>query len=134
MLNICPKCNKKNFIKAGVINNNQRYKCKECGYHFSSDKIGKPNYLKRVSLIMFLEGFTLRQIAGELKVSNVTIMNWLSQYGTNLKEIRSKKPDKINKIRTIDIDRLVDEMDEINERRWILVGNYSGYEKFILLK
>jgi len=38
----CPICNKaENILKAGLIRNKQRYNCKNCNYHFITDKIKK---------------------------------------------------------------------------------------------
>lgn len=40
MEKICPKCNSENCVKAGIINERQRYRCKECGYYFTVKKNG----------------------------------------------------------------------------------------------
>ncbi|MFN6375423.1 MAG: substrate-binding domain-containing protein [Chitinophagia bacterium] len=46
----CPICNKtENILRAGLIRNKQRYNCKNCNYHFITEKIKKhrlPEYKK----------------------------------------------------------------------------------------
>jgi len=38
----CPTCNKsENILKAGLIRNKQRYNCKNCNYHFTTEKTKK---------------------------------------------------------------------------------------------
>ncbi|MEY4660114.1 MAG: hypothetical protein RLZZ42_66, partial [Bacteroidota bacterium] len=38
----CPICNKtENILKAGLIRNKQRYNCKNCNYHFITEKTRK---------------------------------------------------------------------------------------------
>ena len=82
-INACPNCNSDNYIKSGVINNRQRYKCKSCGYFFSVNKLGKriDNYYVNKSLQLYLEGLTYREIERIIGVSHVSIMNWVKKYG-----------------------------------------------------
>ena len=82
-INACPNCNSDNYIKSGVINNRQRYKCKSCGYFFSVNKLGKQidNYYVNKSLQLYLEGLTYREIERIIGVSHVSIMNWVKKYG-----------------------------------------------------
>ncbi|PQV50435.1 putative ATPase subunit gpP of terminase [Jejuia pallidilutea] len=81
-LNSCPNCGSDTYIKSGIVNNRQRYKCKSCGYFFSVNKIGKKidDYYVNKSLQLYLEGLTYREIERILGISHVSIMNWVKKY------------------------------------------------------
>lgn len=77
----CPKCKSLNFSKSGTVKGRQRFKCKNCSYHFSVAKVGKQtdNRRKVAALQLYLEGFALRAIAEVLNVSNVSVLKWTKQ-------------------------------------------------------
>ncbi len=81
-MNSCPNCGSDRFIKAGVIKNRQRYKCKQCGYFFTVGKLGKQidDYYVNKALQLYLEGLTYREIERILGVSHVSVMNWVRKY------------------------------------------------------
>jgi len=78
----CPNCGSERYIKSGVINNRQRYKCKSCGYFFTVNKLGKQidTYYVNKALQLYLEGLTYREIERILGISHVSIMNWVKKY------------------------------------------------------
>lgn len=82
-MELCPNCSSDTFIKAGVINERQRYKCKKCNYYFTVNKLGKQidDYYVNKALQLYLEGLTYREIERILGVSHVSIMNWVKKYG-----------------------------------------------------
>ena len=81
-VDLCPNCNSDNYIKSGVVNKRQRYKCKSCGYFFSVNKMGKKidDYYVNKALQLYLEGLTYREIERILGISHVSIMNWVKKY------------------------------------------------------
>lgn len=79
MIQHCPKCQSENFRKDGIVKNKQRYFCKDCLHHFSVMQVGKPDFVKQTALILYLLGYKSREIAKILKVSHVSIHNWLKQ-------------------------------------------------------
>lgn len=81
-INLCPNCNSDNYIKSGIVNSRQRYKCKSCGYFFSVNKMGKKidDYYVNKALQLYLEGLTYREIERILGISHVSIMNWVKKY------------------------------------------------------
>lgn len=86
---ICPKCNNPEaIVKSGIVNNKQRYLCKNCTYHFTVRKVGKKidNYYIVKAIQLYLEGLSLREIERVLGVSHSTISNWIKKYNI-------KKPD-----------------------------------------
>lgn len=78
----CPNCGSDHYVKSGIINNRQRYKCKKCGYNFTVNKLGKKidDYYVNKALQLYLEGLTYREIERILGISHVSIMNWVKKY------------------------------------------------------
>jgi transposase-like protein len=78
----CPQCQSEKFIKSGIVNDRQRYKCKSCQYYFTVNKIGKkidPYYVTK-ALQLYLEGLSYREIERILGVSHVSVMNWVKKH------------------------------------------------------
>ena len=78
----CPKCQNNHIIKSGIINNKQRYLCKNCKYFFTVNKIGKKidDYYVTKALQLYLEGLSYREIERIIGVSHVTISNWVKSF------------------------------------------------------
>lgn len=81
-INACPNCGSEQFVKSGIINKRQRYKCKSCNYFFSVNKIGKSidQYYVNKALQLYLEGLSYREIERILGISHVSILNWVKKY------------------------------------------------------
>lgn len=104
MIEKCPRCSSKNFVKHGIIKGSQRYLCKECKYNFTVAKMGKAlekYYIVR-ALQLYLEGLGFRAIGRIIGVSNVTVMNWIRKYGKSFKEVRLDK----SKEAIVEVDEL----------------------------
>ena len=82
MSNVCPKCNESNSVKAGIINQRQRYFCKDCKYYFTVKKLGKQidSYFITKAFQLYLEGLSFREIERIIGVSHVTISSWIKKY------------------------------------------------------
>ena len=80
---ICPKCAHQHCTKSGVIKGKQRYKCKQCKYHFTVQKVGKQidDYYVTKALQLYVEGVSYREIERLLGISHVSVMNWVKAYG-----------------------------------------------------
>lgn len=78
----CPVCQSTSLIKSGVINGRQRYKCKQCKYFFTVDKIGKKinDYYVTKAIQLYVEGVSYREIERILGVSHVSVINWIKKY------------------------------------------------------
>ena len=89
----CPKCKSTNRVKNGVINKLQRYRCKDCAYDYTvaQKSTGVSVGKKRLALEMYLEGLGFRSIGRILKVSQVSVMNWIRAFGKAAESIRSEK-------------------------------------------
>jgi hypothetical protein len=81
-INICPNCSSDRYIKSGIVNKRQRYKCKDCSYFFTVNKVGKKidDYYVNKALQLYLEGLTYREIERILGVSHVSVLNWVKKY------------------------------------------------------
>lgn len=78
----CPNCKSKRYVKSGFVKGKQRFKCKECNYHFTVSKTGKQidAYYVSKALQLYLEGLTYREIERILGVSHVSVINWVKKY------------------------------------------------------
>lgn len=81
-MNNCPKCQQSNIRKSGIINDRQRYHCKNCNYYFTVKKAGKQidDYFVTKALQLYLEGLSFREIERIIGVSHVTISSWIKKY------------------------------------------------------
>lgn len=78
----CPKCDSKTISKNGVIKEKQRYKCLDCNYNFTVEKMGKSidSYYVIKALQLYIEGVNYREIERLLGISHVSVMNWVKKY------------------------------------------------------
>ena len=78
----CPKCDSQNITKSGIIKEKQRFKCKECSYYFTVEKLGKgiSTYYVIKALQLYIEGVSYREIERILGISHVSVMNWVKKY------------------------------------------------------
>jgi transposase-like protein len=71
----CPRCGSINYCKDGVVKSRQRYKCKDCKYHYTVEQRSnaKSEEIRRLSFEMYLEGLGFRAIGRILKISYGTV-------------------------------------------------------------
>ena len=100
----CPRCQCKTFVKNGKNNNKQRYKCKQCAYNFSIDKLkqGIDQYYVKHCLQLYLEGMGFRAIERVVGVSHVSVINWVKQDGKALKKVTESRKN----IAAVELDEL----------------------------
>ncbi|MDQ6989287.1 MAG: helix-turn-helix domain-containing protein, partial [Mariprofundaceae bacterium] len=97
----CPKCSHVIATKSGVIKSRQRWKCKSCGYNYTVASRGASKEQKRQALELYLEGLGFRSIGRLLKVSHVSVYNWIRAFGEKLDEIKSDA-----NIKVVEIDEM----------------------------
>jgi transposase-like protein len=87
----CPKCSCSRKVKSGKIKDRQRYKCKECSCHYTVEikSTAKPKSQKKQALHLYLEGLGFRSIGRILGVSNVSVLNWIRDFGRQVQELNS---------------------------------------------
>ena len=73
----CRKCKSSNFVKAGKVQDNQRYKCKECGCQFQPNKShGRPVKVKGFAVLLHMLGLPMRAVAKIVRVDVRAVFNW----------------------------------------------------------
>jgi transposase-like protein len=97
------KCQSEHNVKNGIIRERQRYKCKACGHNYTYDYsyFAEKEKKRRFGLSMYLEGLGFHSIGRLLKVSHVTVQNWVKKYGSELQQVRNPKP-----VRIMELDEL----------------------------
>ena len=104
----CPKCESKIYVKSGFKNKKQRYKCKVCSCNFTQSY--QRNYsfkIKFQAAKLYLEGVGFRAIGRILNVSNVSVLNWVRDFGGIVKNyVKTELPDDIRDIEVIEIDEM----------------------------
>ena len=99
----CPKCDSARSVKAGIVREKQRYKCKICGYFFTDPTLHSRGYsltIKQQALAMVLDGNGIRQAARHIGVSHVSILHWIKQAVPAIQTLPIEKAD------TIEIDEM----------------------------
>jgi transposase-like protein len=100
----CPKCTSDQKVKSGIINERQRYKCKECGCNYTVEikSTAKPNSMKKDALHLYLEGLGFRSIGRFLKVSNVSVLKWIKSFGEQVVSLQSESKE----IEIVELDEM----------------------------
>jgi len=81
----CPKCGSEEHCKDGIVKGRQRFKCKKCNYRYTVERKSdvKSAETRRLALEMYLEGLGFRAIGRILKISYVTVFQWVRKWGEN---------------------------------------------------
>ncbi|OAV66783.1 Transposase [Bacteroidales bacterium Barb6XT] len=94
----CPKCSSGKKDKLSLAKGRQRYKHKDCGYNYTVElkPAAKPGSMKKQVLRLYLEGLGFRSIGRLSGVSNVSVLNWIREFGkeTQVLHLESKKTEK----------------------------------------
>ena len=100
----CPKCGSESKVKSGKIKEKQRYKCKECSCNYTqSYRNGYRLDKKLLALQLYLEGNGFRGSGRILGVSNVTVLNWIRNFGKNVKDyVLENMPNDIREIEIVE--------------------------------
>ena len=92
----------KNEQKSSFNNKKQRYWCKACSCHYTVSPRGYPEHIKRKAIPLYLEGNGFRRIERILKVSHVSVINWVKKVGAKLEKL----PKKEKKAEVLELDEL----------------------------
>lgn len=101
----CPRChskekqNKDGFTAQG----SQRYRCKQCETRYTPHpkEAGYSDELRMQAVRMYADGAGFRQVARQLHVSHVSVMNWVKSYAAQLPD--APMPEQVDHV----------EMDEL---------------------
>jgi transposase len=101
----CKNCKSDRVVKSGKVRGKQRYKCKECGYHFvigderTDEKIAA---LKALCVLLYSLGKGSYNMLGKLLGRNRSLIyRWIREAGLNTKE-----PEIGEEIRQIEFDEI----------------------------
>ncbi len=86
----CPKCNAAQCVKAGFVQEKQRFMCKGCNYHFvdpAQNTKGLPEQVKQMALALVRGGNGIRQVARAAQVSHVSIIRWMREAAEETKTV-----------------------------------------------
>ena len=77
----CKKCGNTNYVKAGKIKGEQRYKCTDCGCQYvPTRQRGSSERDKLTSVWLYSHGFSFRTIDKFFKVTPKAIYDWVRMY------------------------------------------------------
>ena len=77
----CKKCGGVNRVKAGFINGEQRYLCKDCGCKYVPTRHhGKPLKDKLLAIWLYMHGLSFRTIAKLFKVTPKAVYDWVKAF------------------------------------------------------
>jgi len=100
---ICKKCGSEHIIKAGKIDDNQRYRCKECGCQFQPNRHkGKPEQTKRLAILLYLLGLSMRTIAKITKTDVHAVYRWIKAFA----EENYVKPEPASSEVVVELDEM----------------------------
>ena len=99
----CPRCGSVNHCKAGIANNRQRFKCKDCKYCYTVEKKSdvKSVATKRMAFEMYLEGLGFRAMGRLLKISYGTVYQWIKKRGK-----QNELPVKRDAVTVVELDEM----------------------------
>ena len=89
------KCGSEKRVKSGFNNKKQRYLCKKCGCHYTVGKRGYPEHIRRKEIQLYLERNGFRRIERILKVSHVSVINWVKKAGAKLEKVEVLELDEL---------------------------------------
>ena len=99
----CKRCKSEEYVKAGFVKTEQRYKCKKCGCQFVPTRNkGRSKEEKLMAVQLYSHGLSFRAIAKLLKVSARSVFVWVKQFA----EDNYSKPIPQNKSVIIELDEM----------------------------
>ena len=98
----CPDCSGTHIRKNGHRQQKQNYICVTCGRQFleAYGHRGYSDEVKRLCLIMSVNGMGIRGISRVTGIAHTTILNWIKQSGSHLPD--SYDPDEIPQVGELD--------------------------------
>ena len=99
----CKKCGSDSVVKAGKIDGNQRYKCRDCGCQFQPNRRkGKPESTKRLAVLLYLSGLSMRTISRIVKTDLHAVYRWIRKFA----EVNYEKPEPKSDAVVVELDEM----------------------------
>jgi transposase len=84
----CPKCGNRDAIKSGMVQGEQRWKCKTCSYQYTRIiPRGRPLWQKSLVVFLYSYGVSMHTIARIFHVQPSTILKWVRSYARDSQPI-----------------------------------------------
>jgi transposase-like protein len=134
---MCPRCKTKIFIKAGFVRGKQRFKCKQCLYHFvQRDQRAYPREVKIQAIHLYLEGVGFRGIGRLLKINPATVMLWIRKLGNEIQALTPKHPAKIEFLELDELWHYVGKKNQNAGYGWLAIvpGGKSSPLKWVAVQ
>ena len=78
---MCKKCGSEKRVKAGFIEGEQRYLCKNCGCKYVPTKQrGKPDSMKLMAIWLYCHGLSFRTLAKFFNVNVRSVFTWVKTF------------------------------------------------------
>lgn len=129
MMDFCPKCTSADFVKAGIVAERQRYKCKICNYYFTVAERGASLEKKRLAIHLYIEGLSIRRISRILDVSDTAIRKWLIPLKDELDILRKNTP-QVKPMHKV--EHFLRSREIFSKFGWILLGLEENQGIFLL--
>jgi IS1 family transposase/transposase-like protein len=115
----CSRCSSESYCKDGIVNGRQRFKCKQCNYRYTvtEKSTAKSVNTKRLAFEMYLEGLGFRAIGRILKISHVSVFQWIKKWGKNL-----ELPTRNESISVVELDEMHTYVSQKKNYRWIWIA------------
>ena len=99
----CKNCAASEYVKAGFVKGEQRYKCKKCGCQFVPTRHkGRCEQEKLTAVWLYSHGLSFRSIAKFLKVSVRSVFVWVKKFA----EKNYSKPEPVSTSVVIELDEM----------------------------
>lgn len=99
----CKKCGNTDVVKSGFVNGNQRYMCKSCKCQFQPNRHkGKPEGTKRLAILLYLCGLSMRTISKIVKTDLHAVYRWIRAFA----EEQYEKPEPASGKVVIELDEM----------------------------
>ncbi len=101
----CKFCSSGNYVKSGLVQGAQRYKCKECGANFiEGDKRKKYALADRLKVIkLYLENCGIRTIERLTGIRNSQISKWIEDTADFIKRELDKSRNNVTSVQDVEI-------------------------------
>ena len=77
----CPKCQSREVVKNGKVQEKQRHKCKSCSLQFTRlTPRGRPAQEKAMAVTLYTLGLSIRAIARLIGVSPTAVLKWIKTF------------------------------------------------------
>jgi transposase len=99
----CPRCGGRQSIKSGMVQKEQRWKCKACDFQYTRIMPrGRPLWQKSLVVFLYSYGVPMRQIARIFHVQPSTVLKWVRLYA---KEYRTPEMGNVHIMKLAEMQR-----------------------------